>query len=185
MKRIGTIFCVTILIIAIGMLSSASAFNWRRFEGKTIVINFPAHLAHDKWIELIPEFEEMTGIKVEVDRMNYMRMRDKQLLEFSKPVGDYDVIAMVGPISKTGYAKSGYLVPLEPFIEDPELTFPEYDFDDFIKAYVDVQGRVCLDCKGKDIYLGGGPGTDTHLYAIPASSETSIFAYRKDLFEKI
>lgn len=184
MKRVGTIFCMTILIIAIGLISSASAFDWRRFEGTTIVINFPAHLAHDRWIELIPEFEEMTGIKVEVDRMNYMRMRDKQLLEFSKPVGDYDVIVMVGPISKTEYATSGYLVPLESYIEDPELTFPEYDFDDFIKAYVDVQGTVCLDCKGKDIYLGGGPGSDTHLYAIPASSETSIFAYRKDLFEE-
>jgi len=184
MKRIGAIFCVTILIMALGMIGSASAFDWRRFEGATIVINFPAHLAHDRWIELIPEFEEMTGIKVEVDRMNYMRMRDKQLLEFSKPTGDYDVIVMVGPISKTEYVKSGYLHPLEDFLEDPEMTFPEYDFDDFIEAYVTVQGIVCLDCKGKDIYLGGGPDSDTKLYAIPASSETSIFAYRKDLFEQ-
>jgi len=190
MKRIGTIFLVFTLIIATGMIGSISAlgagedFNWRQFEGTTIVINFPVHLAHNKWIELIPEFEEKTGIKVEIDQIYYMRMHDKQLLELGKPVGDYDVIVIVGPLWKTEYATAGYLTPLEPFIEDPQLTFPEYDFDDFIDAYVDVQGKVCLDCKGTDIYLGGGPGTETHLYAVPASSETSIFAYRKDLFEK-
>jgi len=172
------------LVAVLPFQALAADFNWKQFEGTTIVANFPAHLAYDKWIELIPEFEEMSGIKVEVDRMNYSRMRDKQLLEFSKPQGDYDVIVMVGPISKTEYAQAGYLLDIEPFLNDPSLTFPEYDFDDFIEGYVNVQGRVCLDCKGKDIYLGGGPGTNTHLYAVPASSETSIFAYRKDLFEK-
>ncbi|MBD3309434.1 extracellular solute-binding protein [candidate division KSB3 bacterium] len=184
MKRIGTLSIATLLILTLGMVGSVSAFDWKKYEGETIVINFPAHLAHDKWIELIPEFEEMTGINVEVDRMQYMRMHDKQLLELGKPVGDYDVIAIVGPLWKTQYAMAGQLAPLEGYIEDPEMTFPEYDFDDFIDAYVTVQGIVCLDCKGKDIYLGGGPDTETHLYAIPASSETSIFAYRKDLFEE-
>jgi multiple sugar transport system substrate-binding protein len=187
MTKLTKIFWGALLVALVAMLpfqAIAQEFNWKQFEGSTIVVNFPAHLAHDRWIELFPEFEELTGIKVEVDRMNYMRMRDSQLLEFSKPQGDYDVIVMVGPISKTEYAQSGYLTDLEPFLDDPNLTFPEYDFDDFIDAYVTVQGIVCLDCKGKDIYLGGGPDTQTHLYAIPASSETSIFAYRKDLFEE-
>ncbi|MEJ2013935.1 MAG: extracellular solute-binding protein [Anaerolineales bacterium] len=157
-------------------------FSWTRFEGTTLVANFPAHLAYDKWIELISEFEAKTGMKVEVDKMQYMRMRDKQLLEFSKPTGDYDVIAMVGPLQKTEYAVAGHLEPLEDFIDNPNLTFEGYDFDDFIKALSDVQGKVCLDCKGTDIYLGGGPGSDTHQFAVPASSETSLFAYRKDLF---
>jgi len=160
-----------------------AGFSWTRFEGTTVVANFPAHLAYDRWIELIPEFEAKTGMKVEVDKMQYMRMRDKQLLEFSKTRGDYDVISMVGPLQKTEYAVAGHLFPLEDFIANPDLTFEGYDYDDFIKAYIDVQGKVCLDCKGTDIYLGGGPGSDTHQYAVPASSETSLFAYRKDLFE--
>jgi len=190
MKRIGTIFLVFTLIIATGMIGSISAlgagedFNWRQFEGTTIVVNFPVHMAHNQWVELFPEFEKKTGMKIELDQMYYMRMHDKQLLEFSKSVGDYDVAVIVGPMWKTEYVKAGYLTKLGPFIENPQLTFPEWDFDDFIDAFVDVQGKVCLDCKGTDIYLGGGPGTETHLYAVPASSETSVFAYRKDLFEK-
>ncbi len=205
MKRTGKTLLVAVLIAAMGVVGTASllaggkqeagtkapaatttagGFDWHRFEGTTIVLNFPAHLAYNKWIELIPEFEAKTGMKVEVDKMNYMRLHDKQLLELSKPSGDYDVISIVGPLWKTEYVKAGYLAPLDDYITDPTLTFPEYDYGDLIKAYVDVQGKVCLDCKGTDIYLGGGPGTNTHQYAIPASSETSIFGYRKDLFDQ-
>lgn len=193
-KSIGLVMIISLLLAA-GFVwaggqqeakKSATAktegFSWTQFSGTKIVVNFPAHLAYNKWIELIPEFEAKTGMKVEVDKMNYMRLHDKQLLELSKPSGDYDVIAIVGPLWKTEYVKSGFLAPMDEYISDTTLTSPDYDYKDLIKAYVDVQGKVCLDCKGTDIYLGGGAGTNTHQYAIPASSETSIFAYRKDLF---
>lgn len=207
MKRFGVILLVAIFLLTLMVFGGVAAFgsskkeeaqptqqqqavseggfNWQQFKGSTIVVNFPVFMAFNKWIELIPEFEKKTGIKVEVDQMQYMRMHDKQLLELGKkPHGDYDVISIVGPLWKTEYAKAGYLTPLGPFINNPKLTFPGYDFDDFNKALVTAQGKVCLECKGTQIYLGGGPGTNTKLYAIPASSEISVFAYRKDLFEK-
>jgi len=172
------------VLLAVGLTVYATGFDWRQFEGTTIVVNFPAHFAYDAWTQLIPEFEELTGINVEVDRMYYGNMRTKQLLEFSKPVGEYDLIAMVGPLTKTEYAYAGYLEPLEPLMAREDLLYPEWDFDDFIDKLVTVQGVVCLDCKGRDIYLGGGEGSDTRLFAVPASSEVAIFAYRKDLFEQ-
>jgi len=208
MKRIGIIFLVVMFAITLIFISGFTAFagskeqkvekqqqqqqpttekgfSWQQFKGSTIVINFPVFMAFNKWIALIPEFEKKTGIKVEVDQMQYMRMHDKQLLELGKkPHGDYDVISIVGPLWKTEYAKAGYLTPLDSYIKNSKLTFPEYDFNDFNKALVTAQGKVCLDCKGTQIYLGGGSDSNTKLYAIPASSEISVFTYRKDLFKK-
>ena len=54
---------------------------------------------------------------------------------------------------------------------------PDFDFDDLIPAFVDNTGRV----GGTKIYMGG-PGSK--LYALPFSAETSILAYRKDLFDQ-
>jgi len=181
-KYVGIMLVVWLL--AFSLFASGTTFDWRQFEGTTIVANFCAHFAYDEWIKLLPQFEELTGINVEVDQMYYGNMCDAQLLEFTKPVGEYDLISMVGPLWKTPFAYAGYLEPLEPLMANESLLYPEWDFDDFVDKLVQAQGTVCLDCKGRDIYLGGGEGTNTHLYAVPASSEVSVFAYRSDLFEK-
>ena len=154
----------------------AQEFNWRQFEGTTIVVNFPSHVHYDAALQILPEFTEQTGIKVEVERLNYLRMHDVQLLEMSKPQGEYDVIAFVC-MWKTEYVENGFLTPLEPFFDDPALAHPQYDFDDLVPAYVDNTGRV----GGQKIYMGG-PGSI--LYALPFGAETSVLAYRKDLFDK-
>jgi len=181
-KYVGIMLAVW--LVSFGLFASGTTFDWRQFEGTTIVANFCAHSAYDAWIELIPQFEELTGITVEVDQMYYGNMCAAQLLEFVKPVGAYDLFSMVGPLWKTLYAYSGYLEPLEPLMANESLLYPEWDFDDFVDKLVQVQGTVCLDCSGKDIYMGGVEGTSTHLYAVPASSEVSVFAYRKDLFDE-
>ncbi|MCP4398636.1 MAG: sugar ABC transporter substrate-binding protein [bacterium] len=164
------------MILALPLQGSAEEFDWRQFEGTSIVVNFPAHSSYKAAMTVIPEFEEATGIKVEVDELNYMRMHEKQILEMSKPVGDYDVISLVC-MWKTEYVEGDMLTELEPFFADPKLAYPDYDFDDLVPAYVDNTGRV----GGEKIYLGG-PGSK--LYAIPLGAETSVLAYRKDLFEQ-
>ncbi len=181
-----------ILVVALGIfagsfslvLADSHEFDWRQFEGETIVVSFPAHKAYNHWVDMLPKFEEKTGIEVQVDQMNYGKMSTTQTLEMSKPNGDYDLISMVGPLSKAKYAQAGYLEPLGPMMENESISYPDWDFDDFVDKLVTTQGKVCLTCKGKNIYLGGGEGSDTKLYAVPASSEVSVFAYRKDLFEE-
>jgi multiple sugar transport system substrate-binding protein len=73
------------------------SFDWRRFEGSTVVFNFPNHVHYNAMMDagVLDEFEELTGINVEVDMMQYLNMHDKQVLEMSKPAGDYDLISMV------------------------------------------------------------------------------------------
>ena len=151
-------------------------FEWRQFEGETVVFNFPSHAAYNAVAPLIPEFEELTGITVETDQMAYMRLHDAQLLEMSQPQGDYDLIAM-GVMWKTEYADGGLIQPLQPFFDQQHLAMPDYDFDDLVAPYVENTGMV----GGDKIYLGG---EGAELYGIPLGAETSFLAYRKDLFEE-
>jgi multiple sugar transport system substrate-binding protein len=154
------------------------SFDWRRYEGSTVVFNFPNHVHYNAMMDagVLEEFEELTGINVEVDMMQYLNMHDKQVLEMSKPAGDYDLISMV-VMWKSEYAMADMIQPLEPFFDDPRLAVPDYDFDDLVPAYVEVTGIA----GGENIYRDG-PGA--RLYGLPFGSETSFMIYRQDLFDE-
>ena len=150
-------------------------FDWQRYAGTRLVTNWSPNQANNYITANLGEFEALTGIKVEVDQIDYMRMHDKQILEMTKPTGDYDVISLV-VMWKTEYVAGDMLTELEPLFTDPNLAVPEYDFDDLVKAFVDNTGRV----GGEKIYMGG-PGSK--LYCIPFGAETSLLAYRKDVLD--
>ena len=78
-KIVWNMLLISIMFV-LPLQGSAEEFDWRQFEGTTIVVNFPAHSSYKAAMTLIPEFEEATGIKVEVDELNYMRMHEKQIL---------------------------------------------------------------------------------------------------------
>ena len=140
------------------------------------MVNFPAHAYYDAATKLVPEFTKETGIKVEIDKVEYMRMRDKQLLELSKPKGDYDVVSYVC-MWKTEYVSKGLLAPLAPFFTKPALADPGLRSPRFRPC---VPGG--LGPGGREKGLHARP--TAALYAVPFGSETSIFAYRKDVFDK-
>ena len=165
---------LSLLLVASGAMAQANPYA--KYAGTTIVINWPAHAFYDAATKLIPEFTKETGIKVEIDKVEYLRMHDKQILEMSKPKGDYDLISYVC-MWKTEYVSKGLLAPLAPFFTHPALADPTYDPGDLIPAYLATAGMA----GGKKGYL---PGPTAALYAVPFGSETSIFAYRKDIFDK-
>ena len=150
--------------------------KYARYRGQTVVINFPAHPHYDQAEKLFAEFTKETGIKVERDKMQYLRMKDKQVLEMGKPQGDYDVIVYV-VMWKTEYVAKNFLLPLEPFFANKALADPGYDIKDLITAYYENIGLV----GGPKTYL---PGPGAKLYGIPYGAETSVLAYRKDILEK-
>lgn len=163
-------------VVLSGIRPARAADRYAPFKGQTIVVNVPAHPHYDVAMKLVPEFTRATGIKVELDRMQYLRMKDKQLLEMSKSKGDYDVIAYV-VMWKTEYVKKGLLTELEPLMANKELADPTYDSKDLVPGYYENIGLV----GGKKGYL---PGPGAKLYGIPFGAETSVLAYRKDIFEK-
>ncbi|MES2947127.1 MAG: extracellular solute-binding protein [Pseudomonadota bacterium] len=158
-------------------LSGALAQNrYAKYAGQTVTFSVPAHPHYDAMLKVLPEFTKETGIKVETDKLAMGRMKEKQLLEMAKPQGDYDLGAYV-VMWKGEYVSKNLIQPLEPFFKNPALADPTYDLKDIIPIYLENLGMV----GGPKGYLAG-PGAQ--LYGLPYGAETSVLAYRRDIFAK-
>ena len=155
---------------------AALADPYAPYKGETLVVNFPAHPHFNAVMKVLPRFMKETGINVEVDQLQYLKMRERQNLVLTKPKGDYDLIAYV-VFSKADYVYADQVEPLARFFMNPKLADPSYDPEDLIDGYVQNIGVA----GGKKGYLPGPTGA---LFGIPFGSETSVFGYRKDIFEK-
>lgn len=158
------------------MTGAAFANPYAEYAGTTLIVNFPAHPHYDAAIKILPEFTRQTGIEVEVDQLPYLKMRERQTLELAQDEGEYDLISYV-VFSKADYVYADQLENLAKFFMNPKLANPAYDATDLIDGYVQNIG-VAGGAKG---YLPGPTGS---LFGIPFGSETSVLAYRKDIFEK-
>lgn len=158
------------------LASSRAQDRYGKYRGQTIVISVPSHPHYDAMQKLLPAFTKETGIKVEVDKLQILRMKDKQLLEMAKPQGDYDLVSYV-VMWKGEYVKKNLIRELDPFLQNPALADPAFDLQDIVPIYRENIGLV----GGPRGYLAG-PGAK--LYGMPYGAETSILAYRNDIFAK-
>lgn len=151
--------------------------RYAKVRGQTIVVNYPAHPHYDQAEKLFAEFTAETGVKVERDKMQYLRMKDKQVLEMGKKGnGDYDVIVYV-VMWKTEYVAKNLLEPLEPYFNNKALADASWDQKDIITKYWETNALV----GGPKMYL---PGPGAKPYGIPFGAETGVLAYRTDLLAK-
>jgi multiple sugar transport system substrate-binding protein len=150
--------------------------RYAKYAGKTVVFSVPAHPHYDAMLKILPEFTKETGIKVETDKLAMGRMKEKQLLEMAKPSGDFDLGCYV-VMWKGEYVAKDLIQPLEPFFKNAALADPAYDMADIIPIYLENLGLV----GGPKGYLAG-PGAK--LYGLPYGAETSVLAYRRDIFAK-
>ena len=147
-------------------------------DGSTIVVSWPSLSHFNKARGIVEEFSEATGINVELDFIEYQAMRDKQILELGKPEGqgEYDVVAWV-VFNKTDFVNKGYLTDISKMFTNAALTDPTYDREDLVAAYVN-SGAVAGGRRG---YLSGPTSA---MYGVPFGAETSIMAYRADIFDE-
>lgn len=178
MQRRDLIKAASIGVFGAGLpFSGAHAQSrYAKYAGQTVTFSVPAHPHYDAMMKVLPEFTKETGIKVEVDKLAMGRMKDKQLLEMAKPQGDFDLGCYV-VMWKTEYVTKKLIQPLKPFFDNPALADPAYDMKDVVPIYLENLGMV----GGPKGYLAG-PGAQ--LYGMPYGAETSVLAYRRDIFAK-
>jgi multiple sugar transport system substrate-binding protein len=178
MKRRDFVKNSAITVFGAGLpLSGAMAQNrYAKYAGQTVVFSIPAHPHYDAMLKILPQFTKETGIKVETDKLAMGRMKEKQLLEMAKPQGDYDLGCYV-VMWKGEYVSKDLIRPLEPFFQNAALADPSYDMKDIVPIYLENLGLV----GGPKGYLAG-PGAK--LYGLPYGAETSVLAYRRDIFAK-
>ncbi len=131
-------------------------------EGVTINLMADNRAEFDKMLELYPEFEAETGIKLNFTQLEETPLRSKTGLELAAPSTDIDVIMMDFTfVSK--FSQAGYLQELDALMEAQDT----YNYDDFMASFMDA-------CS----YEG-------NLYAVPINQDCSIMMYRADIFAEL
>ena len=147
--------------------ASAGAVDWSQelgdHAGKTLRII----MIQDPWVDqfatINPEFEELTGAKVEIESFGYDQTHEKEVLEGASGSSQYDIIVLDSPWVGE-FAEAGFVEDLQPYIDD---TDPEViAWDDFMPAFQEV-----ADWNGT-------------IVGVPFGAYVQMLHYRTDLFEQ-
>ncbi|HUW36346.1 MAG TPA: sugar ABC transporter substrate-binding protein [Rhodocyclaceae bacterium] len=160
--------CLTLTALLCVGLTSASAFaqiNWKQAQGTEIRFLMNKH-PFTTYIEpKIAEFEKLTGIKVVMESFPEDQYRNKLAIELNAG-GKVDGFMIMPGQDDLYYSKAGWLQPLDGYIADPKLTDASWDPSDFFASFAKASS-----VDGKQI-------------GVVINAETSLLAYRKDLFAK-
>lgn len=161
---------------AFPLASARAQDRFAPFRGAKVSVSMPAHPHYDAMQKLLPSFTEQTGIRVEVDRQPVPRMKQLQLEAMAKPESTYDLVSYV-VMWKGEYVKKGLIRELAPLLANTALVDPAFDIADISPLYLENLGLV----GGWRGYL---QGSGAKLYGLPYGAETSILAYRSDVFDR-
>jgi len=166
MNKKFIILLLSLLLLIFFSSTSFASVNWRQFEGTEIRLLMNKH-PFTTFIEpKIPEFEELTGIKVNMEVFPEDQFRDKRLIELNAGANVDGYMIMPGQ-AKLHYWKAGWLAPMEEYMADPNLTeIAEWDLEDFFAGPMD------------------GASIEGHQIGVVINAEASLLSYRKDLFEQ-
>lgn len=138
----------------------------RKFEGTTLYMIAEQQTPTVALKNQLDKFEELTGIKVDLQMAPFDDVVQKETLAFESKSGAYDIVA--APYQFLGnMVENEYIQPLEPLMEDESIQIIEdFNKDDIIEVMWDASG------KWEDAY-----------YGVPANSCVGFYIYRKDILE--
>jgi len=147
--------------------SEGDAFDWKAYEGTRIKVI----LAQHPWASLVQghigEFEELTGIKVNLEIFPEQQARQKLAVVLAAGGQDVDAFMTAIHNERYWYHQSGWYEDLGKYLNDPRMTFAGYDFHDLFEGTRNL-----------------GVAPDGTVTSIPFTVNPMIFYYRKDLFEQ-
>lgn len=175
MKKINILLPILLFILLISFTScfkfksktsNNDKFTWDSCKGQKIKFICNKH----PWIDLInpmiPEFEELTGIDVELNIFPEDQFRVKLEIELISEIPDFDIFMMMPGQDLAKYTSYNWIAPINDFINSKDTLWPEYDLLDFY-----------------DSAFSTGINNN-NIYSIPILLETSLLAYNKEIFKK-
>ncbi|MCG8515696.1 MAG: extracellular solute-binding protein [Halanaerobiales bacterium] len=133
-------------------------------------------------LRILPEYQEISGVKIRVDVLPYGGLQEKTYLELTSKTGFYDIFYLDVPWMPD-------ILPLVQSLNDMDIDFAELNIEGFIKN--DFLQTVVFDPKDP----GRTPSLDRALdykaleedgfkiYGVPTQPNVLTMTYRKDLFE--
>lgn len=113
---------------------------------------------------LAPQFEKITGIRVDIETTSWDQMYDKGIKDMEAGTGIYDMVYIEQDIIYS-YLSRNFLTNLTAYLKNnPKLGAPNYNENDFT-TFAD--------------YFKGSNGD---LYGIPMEAFIKVYLYRTDLF---
>src|SRR5262245_33410451 len=139
--------------------------NWRQAEGETIAVAVVPANYFNNLVEVTPQFEALTGIKVRYDKVPGGEIRQKGMEDFSSGRGVY-ATAATDPMYYPLYAANKWVDRLNAYLGDSSLTDPGwFDYEDMLRVWRETNS------------VDGSP------YGIPYDGEVTLQVYRKDLYD--
>ena len=155
-------------LAAMALLPATASYaaDWKKYDGEEVNMICVTITWCNALAEQLDDFEELSGITVNLDLFEESAAHQKVRTELASRSGAYDVVWVQANWS-IPYAKQGWLEPLQPLIDDAELTDAELlAFDDLMPSLTNLMR-----------YEGD-------LYGLPFFAATIITYYRADLLEK-
>ena len=136
------------------------------YQGVTIGAPFLDRPGYAAALQMLPEFQETTGITVNVETMPYENSREKQVLDFTGGTGFYDIV-LVDVVWVGEFAASQWITPLSTFTDDPALADPALNLEGFFPILLESFGTW-----------------DRVLYGLPFDNYSGVMYYNSAMLEE-
>ena len=151
---------------ALAQSAADARIDWKQFDGTAIDILLSRHPWQESIEPLIPEFEALTGIRVNVTKLPEQQFITKVSADLTAGSFAFDVF-MTQFYEAPKFEKERWTASLDGFLANPDLTDPAwYDWDDFFPG-------------AREIASIGGDYSDR----IAITSEAQVLVYRTDVLE--
>jgi multiple sugar transport system substrate-binding protein len=135
------------------------------YAGTTVDVVFLLRPGYEAIEAMLPQFEAETGIKINVIKHPYENALGEQVRDFVAG-GDLD-IALIDLVWIGNFAENDWILPIDKFTSNAEITDPNLDIDDFFPLVLNA--------------FGGWNGTT---YGLPFDNYSGLLFYNRCMLEE-
>ena len=166
MKKSRILLMVCWVLMTLLLVSQTGfALEWDKYKGTELNVMSVKQSYQTGLVQLAPEFEKLTGMKVTFDFVPWGNVRQLASVELSSKKTTYDVMFLVGA-DVQAYAKANWLVSFSDMAKNDAITDQKMlALDDYFKGPLTMLSR------------------EGHIYGFPFFNATQNFYYNIEVFK--